>query len=1142
MRSPFHHCQSILAFLPGLGILAFSLFPVVAQTITPAADGTGTIVNLNGQTYNITGGTLSGDGANLFHSFQQLGLDSGQIANFFSNPNIQNILGRVTGGNASIINGLIQVTGGNSNLYLINPAGIIFGNNASLNVPASFTATTATGIGFGNSWFNATGNNDYAALVGTPNIFTFNTSQPGSIVNAGNLAVTDGQNLNLFAGTVVNTGTLTAPKGNINVAAVPGSNLLRLSQTNNLLSLEIDSTATPTNVNPLSLPQLLTGGNLGSATGITVNSDGTVQLTGSGIVVNQGDVTIAGNIKGENVTLLAANRVNPTNPNLIQTDDGTESAPTVILAPSLGSNNHPFVFLDATVKDYQTLLYGGEAGTTTVVVNPRENGIAKITKTLNGITGIDSLHIISEGDAGNFWLGKDFVSKEHLALYQADLQAWKNSLTSSAEILLYACNVAKGLEGQQFINQLRNLTGVNIAASSDRTGSSTLGGNWNLEYHTGNFTSLLAIRPEVQQAYQNILPILTVTNNADSGSGSLRGQIAAAASGDTIRFDNTGLFSSAQTITLTSGQLSISKNLTIQGTGESNLTVSGNNASRVFDISGTGVTVNISDMTITQGSVTGSGANISVTGGSTLTLNNSTVSNGTASGTFPNGKAGGIFIHNNSNVTVTNSTISGNTANQNGGGIYNRIGTLTVINSTFTNNSASTSSGGGIDNRSTATVSNSTITGNSSSFSGGGIYNINSTATLTVTNSTIANNNTSSNRGGGISNSSNGTATIANSTISGNTATNGGGIYNSGKMDVTNSTISDNTATNNGGGIFNFNASTLTITNSTIAYNSANNGGGISNASGTSTAIVSNSIVAGNTAPTNTEVRNSGTFTSNGNNLVGQSGNAGNFPTIGSDITVTGLISTVISPLANNGGLTKTHALVTGSQAIDTGSNALASSLNSDQRDLPFTRIVNGTVDIGAFEYRTTAPNIGTPPTTTTSLPSTTTTSRFQPSTEIARAVQREYAPPTAPNRVVKDKSILSCGSIDTNALSTATSSLLPTISALMNSGGGSVTISAESAFPGCGDGLASLPGNQNLLQEYIERQIQTSIGSEYGNLVYVSLARASRGSAIALQVKKAPKPAFLTQPGTSIFYIRNGSENRQLGNSEIQPYIQQNW
>ena len=177
--------SSAIASVMASGILAYE--PVQAQSITPATDGTNTVVTPNGNQINISGGTLSGDGANLFQSFQKFGLDSNQIANFLSNPNIQNILGRVVGNDPSVINGLIQVTGGNSNLFLMNPNGIVFGANASLNVPAAFTATTANSINFGANSFNAVGNNNYATLIGNPSAFAF-TIQPGSIINFGNLA------------------------------------------------------------------------------------------------------------------------------------------------------------------------------------------------------------------------------------------------------------------------------------------------------------------------------------------------------------------------------------------------------------------------------------------------------------------------------------------------------------------------------------------------------------------------------------------------------------------------------------------------------------------------------------------------------------------------------------------------------------------------------------------------------------------------------------------------------------------------------------------------------------------------------------------------------------------------------------------
>ena len=121
----------------------------------------------------------------------------------------------------------------------MNPVGIIFGQGASLNVTASFTATTANQIGFGNNLFNALGDNNFSALVGNPDSFVFHTTQAGSIVNAGNLAVGSGQNLSLIAGNTINTGRLTAPGGEIQVLAVPGTNRVRLSQPGQVLSLEI---------------------------------------------------------------------------------------------------------------------------------------------------------------------------------------------------------------------------------------------------------------------------------------------------------------------------------------------------------------------------------------------------------------------------------------------------------------------------------------------------------------------------------------------------------------------------------------------------------------------------------------------------------------------------------------------------------------------------------------------------------------------------------------------------------------------------------------------------------------------------------------------------------------------------------------
>ncbi|MBD2156696.1 MULTISPECIES: CHAT domain-containing protein [unclassified Leptolyngbya] len=303
-------------------VLLLTPVPLLAQSITPANDGTGTQIIREGDRYTITGGTRTQE--NLFHSFQQLGLSTDEIATFLTQPGIENILGRVTGGNASILNGLVQVQDG-ANLYLMNPAGIVFGPNARLDLSGSFLATTANGMGFGNNWFNAFGDNSYADLVGNPDSFAFSLANSGSIVNFADLRVPSGESITLLGGTVANTGTLTAPSGTITLAAVPGENRVRLSQSGNLLSLELeavngtwDAALNPVNLTPLSLPQLLTGGNVAAASQITVNPDGTVRLGGANVPVQDGTTLVAGalnaagtggeiNVLGDRVALLDAN-------------------------------------------------------------------------------------------------------------------------------------------------------------------------------------------------------------------------------------------------------------------------------------------------------------------------------------------------------------------------------------------------------------------------------------------------------------------------------------------------------------------------------------------------------------------------------------------------------------------------------------------------------------------------------------------------------------------------------------------------------------------------------------------------------------------------------------------------------------------
>jgi hypothetical protein len=166
-------------------------------------------------------------------------------------------------------------------------------------------------------------------------------------------------------------------------------------------------------------------------------------------------------------------------------------------------------------------------------------------------------------------------------------------------------------------------------------------------------------RPRLEALEDRALPnTLTVYNNQDNSAHarSLRAEIAAAHDGDTIVFDSS---LSGQTITLASGELLITHSLTITGPGAGNLTVSGHQASRVFEVA-TATTVTLSGLAISNGSVTGNSNGGGILNNGTLPVSNSTLSGNSGTG-------GGIA--NGSTLTVVGSTLSGNSAVKIGGGI-----------------------------------------------------------------------------------------------------------------------------------------------------------------------------------------------------------------------------------------------------------------------------------------------------------------------------------------------------------------------------------------------------------------------------------------------------------------------------------------
>jgi predicted outer membrane repeat protein len=401
---------------------------------------------------------------------------------------------------------------------------------------------------------------------------------------------------------------------------------------------------------------------------------------------------------------------------------------------------------------------------------------------------------------------------------------------------------------------------------------------------------------------------LTVTSTADSGPGTLRAAIAGAGNNDVIEFS----LNYPATITLTTGELAITNNLSIVGPGAANLTITGNNSSRVFQV-GTGNTVTISGLTISGGIASAGGVGAGIyCDQATLML------------------VGCVFQNNNAT--------GGSTAN--GAGIYGNQSQLNINGCTFTGNSATGNGGGIYSTGSTLTVGNSTITGNSG-LSGGGIYDAGGTIALT------------------------------NCFISANGATHGGGVSAVGVLGLAAVTINNCTLSSNavsgasatGSQIYvgrQLSNASATIGNSTLLSDNvapAYSGGAIYSDNG-GTVTVGNTIIQAGVQEHTLLNAGSGTIASAGYNLSTDNGSG--FLTGPNDQTNIDPLLDLNTGPRDNGGSTYTIALQANSPAIDKGKRDAIPSLaaTTDQRGemRPFDdpNVVNASggdgSDIGAYE------------------------------------------------------------------------------------------------------------------------------------------------------------------------------------------------
>jgi len=472
------------------------------------------------------------------------------------------------------------------------------------------------------------------------------------------------------------------------------------------------------------------------------------------------------------------------------------------------------------------------------------------------------------------------------------------------------------------------------------------------------------------QTFRTLPSGVAVVGSGATGSCNEAALLAALATGQpTIEFACGPL---PATIVL-SGVIPINSTRTFDG---GNLvTLSTNGASNHFDVQA-GAHLTLNQILLNDGISDACGGSIHVMASGQLTLNKTSLNNNTAlesggavcieasayadihASTLTNnqslgygGAVGGGGVFNGGTLLLDYSRLVNNSSSSMGGAVQN-YGNSTINDTSFTQNSAAIN-GGGIDTTGQLTINRSTFISNTAGIRGGGINQY--IGTMLVSESSF-NTNHSSGYGGGIANDA-GTAIIVLSEFSGNTAVSvGGGLRSNGATSVSSSTFSGNHSDGSGGGIDNSEISNpsanLSLLNVTLAGNSAGTGGGNLSLGSLSSANVTlkNTLVAAG-APNNCDKG----VTSQGNNL--ESSNSCGLTAAG-DLVNT---NPRLRPLEDNGGLTRTHALLPNSPAVDSGTNVGIPGV--DQRGFP--RPVDGNndgsviCDIGAYElaFGTTFPH-----------------------------------------------------------------------------------------------------------------------------------------------------------------------------------------
>jgi glucose/arabinose dehydrogenase len=180
------------------------------------------------------------------------------------------------------------------------------------------------------------------------------------------------------------------------------------------------------------------------------------------------------------------------------------TAPTVQALLAAPAN---LVFISPDTPDLDIVLAGLEAGHQWILIDPARDGLEQIGEQLASRRNVASVHLIAHASEGELLLAGQPINSAALDRYHGQLQGWSQSLAPGADILLYGCNLAAGSEGQRFVQRLAEITGADVAASTDRTGDRAQGGDWDLEFTTGLVQASPALIATARAQYVGILPI-----------------------------------------------------------------------------------------------------------------------------------------------------------------------------------------------------------------------------------------------------------------------------------------------------------------------------------------------------------------------------------------------------------------------------------------------------------------------------------------------------------------------------------------------------------------------------------------------------------------------------------------------------------